>query len=84
MTLPFHIAVAAQEGDLDTIRAYFEDDSDGARDVDGFCEDNISSALTPLMHCAQGDDDELNLGNVAVARYLLSRGALINKKEIAD
>ena len=84
MTLPFHIAVAAQEGDLDTIRAYFEDDSDGARDVDGFCEGNISSALTPLMHCAQGDDDELNLGNVAVARYLLSRGALINKKEIAD
>ena len=80
--LPHYIHVAANEGDLDTIRAYFEDDSDGARDVDGFCEDNISSALTPLMHCAQGDDDELNLGNVAVARYLLSRGASIDEKTL--
>ena len=82
--LPEHIGVAARQGDLETIRAYFDDDSDGARDVDDLCEDNISSALTTLMHCARGNDDELTLGNVEVARYLLSRGALINKKTIAE
>ena len=78
--IPAEIGAAAREGDLDTIRAYFDDDSDGVRDVDAFCEDDISSALTPLMQCAQGDDDELNLGNVEVARYLLSRGASVDEK----
>ncbi|CAH0369353.1 unnamed protein product [Pelagomonas calceolata] len=76
MTLPEHISVAATEGDLETIRVYFEDESDGARDVDGLCEDVVG--MTPLMRCAggtSGEDGGLTLGNVEVARYLLSRGA---------
>ena len=32
--LPERIGEAAKEGDLETIRAYFEDDSDGERDMD--------------------------------------------------
>ena len=78
MSLPEQISVAACEGDLETIRAYFEDDSDGARDVNGLCEDVVG--MTPLMRCAGGDSGEdggLTLGNVEVARYLLSRGASI-------
>ena len=79
--IPHDIVVAAREGDLDTIRAYFEDDSDGARDVNDGCEDTVD---TLLMRCAAGDGDGLNLGHVEVARYLLSRGALINKKTLAE
>ncbi len=74
---PLEIVAAAREGDLDTIRAYFEDDSDGARDVNDVCEDTVD---TLLMHCAGGDHDRLTLGNVEVARYLLSRGASIDEK----
>ena len=74
---PLEIVAAAREGDLDTIRAYFEDDSDGARDVNDGCEDTVD---TLLMRCAAGDGDELNLGHVEVARYLLSRGASIDEK----
>ena len=74
---PLEIVAAAREGDLDTIRAYFEDDSDGARDVNDGCEDTVD---TLLMCCAVGNDDELNLGNVEVARYLLSRGASVDEK----
>ena len=70
--IPAEIGAAAREGDLDTIRAYFDDDSDGVRDVNDVCEDTVD---TLLMCCAVGNDDELNLGNVEVARYLLSRGA---------
>ena len=75
--IPAEIGAAAREGDLDTIRAYFDDDSDGVRDVNDVCEDTVD---TLLMCCAVGNDDELNLGNVEVARYLLSRGASIDKK----
>ena len=50
MTLPEHIAVAAQEGDLETVKAYFEDDTDGARDVDDIYEDD----LTALLMCTGG------------------------------
>ena len=79
MTLPEHIWFAAREGDLDTIRAYFEDDSDGARDVDDVFE-NINN-LTPLIQCARGNDlRHLTLEHVEVARYLLSRGASIDEK----
>ena len=35
--LPERIGEAAKEGDLETIRAYFEDDSNGERDVDDVC-----------------------------------------------
>ena len=51
MTLPEHIAAAARDGDLETIRDYFEDDSDGARDVDEtWTDDN----LTALLLCSGG------------------------------
>ena len=75
--IPAEIGAAAREGDLDTIRAYFDDDSDGVRDVNDVCEDTVD---TLLMCCAVGNDDELNLGNVEVARYLLSRGASVDEK----
>ena len=77
--IPAEIVAAAREGDLDTIRAYFEDDSDGVRDVNDGCEGTVD---TLLMCCAVGDedDDELTLGHVEVARYLLSRGASIDEK----
>ena len=77
--IPENVGDAARDGDLETVRAYFEDDSDGARDVDGICEG--ISAVTPLMRCARGND-QLTLGNVEVARYLLSRGASIDKKTL--
>ena len=75
--LPTHISMAASRGDLDTIRAYFEDDSDGARDVDGVG----IHGWTPLMSCAAGHDDRVTLRNVEVAQYLLSRGASIDKTD---
>ena len=59
------MGVAAVEGDLETIRAYFDDDSDGARDVNDLCED---FGMTPD---AAGGEMVLTLGNVEVARYLL-------------
>ena len=75
LPLPEYIRDAAYEGDLFTIRAYFENDNDGERDVD-------SGIDTPLMWSAQGGEgDRLTLEHVEVARYLLSRGASIN---IAD
>ena len=77
--IPENVGDAARDGDLETVRAYFEDDSDGARDVDDICEG--ISAVTPLMRCARGND-QLTLGNVEVARYLLSRGASIDKKTL--
>ena len=81
--LPERIGEAAKEGDLETIRAYFEDDSNGERDVDDVCESENSimfrTLMTPLMWCAGGDGDRVTLGNVEVARYLLSRGASIEK-----
>ena len=80
MTLPFHIAVAAQEGDLDTIRAYFEDDSDGARDVDDICEEETLETVTLLMLAAGGSHQGLSERSVEVARYLLSRGASVDKR----
>ena len=79
MVLPDDIALALSEGDLDTVEAYFEDDSDGARDVDICAEGH---PFTPLMQCARGNDDELTLGNVEVARYLLSRGASVDKRTL--
>ena len=79
MTLPEHIGVAAKQGDLETIRAYFDDDSDGVRDVDDVCL--VSPGSTPLMACARGDADRITLRNVEVARYLLSRGASVDKKK---
>jgi hypothetical protein len=79
--LPAHIGVAANEGDLDTIRAYFEDDSipATARDVD-----DVGNHLgwTPLMMAAEAQNtDRMSLEHVEVARYLLSRGASIDKKD---
>ena len=87
---PAHIGLAASRGDLDTIRAYFEDE--GARDVDYFCEGTEGIGMTPLMLCAGGespasledpdlDEDELTLRHVELARYLLSRGASIDKEK---
>ena len=73
MSLPEHISVAATVGDLETIRAYFEDDS--ARDVN---ESDGIIGMTPLMRCAggiSGEEGGLTPGHVEVARYLLSRGA---------
>ena len=77
--LPAHVGVAACEGDLDTIRAYFEDDtiSDDARDVD----DVAIHGWTPLMSCVAGHNDRVTLRNVEVAHYLLSRGASIDKTD---
>ena len=72
--IPNAIIAAASDGNLHTISAYFEDDSDGARDVD----DVGLHGWTPLMSCAAGDEDHLSLGNVEVARYLLERGASVD------
>ena len=72
--LPLEIVQAASRGDLETIRAYFEDDSDGARHVD---DHRHHPGLTPLILCAGGNSDDLTLAHVNVARYLLSRGASI-------
>ena len=71
--IPGHIGDAASRGDLATIRAYFEDDSDGARDVD----DGVPpSGSTLLMKCAWGDVRGRTIrGHVEAARYLLSLGA---------
>jgi len=81
--LPERIGEAAKEGDLETIRAYFEDDSNGERDVDDVCESENSimwrTLMTPLMWCAAGDGDRVTRRNVEVARYLLSRGASIDE-----
>ena len=81
--LPERIGEAAKEGDLETIRAYFEDDSNGERDVDDVCESENSimwrTLMTPLMWCAAGDGDRVTPRNVEVARYLLSRGASIDE-----
>ena len=88
MTLPEHIAVAAQEGDLETVKAYFEDDTDGARDVDDIYHitygvvftDVTGDDLTALLMCSGGRMTHLTLRNVEMARYLLSRGASVDKR----
>ena len=81
--LPERIGEAAKEGDLETIRAYFEDDSNGERDVDDVCESENSimwrTLMTPLMWCAAGDGDRVTRRNVEVAGYLLTRGASIDE-----
>ena len=74
--LPERIGEAAKEGDLETIRAYFEDDSNGERDVDDVCD---HLGRTPLMMAA--DAYRMSLEHVEVARYLLSRGASIDKTD---
>ena len=71
--IPGHIADAASRGDLETIRAYFEDDSDGARDVDDICEEETLETVTLLMLAAGGSHQGLSERSVEVARYLLSR-----------
>ena len=79
--LPHYIHVAANGGDLDTIRAYFEDDtlSDGARDVD---DNGNQYGYTPLMMAAEAQQtDRMSLEHVEVARYLLSRGASIDRTD---
>jgi len=78
--IPGHIADAASRGDLETIRAYFEDDSDGARDVDDICEEETLETVTLLMLSAGGSRQGLSERSVEVARYLLSRGASVNKR----
>ena len=78
--IPGHIADAASRGDLETIRAYFEDDSDGARDVDDICEEETIETVTLLMLAAGGSHQGLSERSVEVARYLLSRGASVDKR----
>ena len=78
--VPGHIADAASRGDLETIRAYFEDDSDGARDVDDICEEETLETVTLLMLAAGGNRQGLSERSVEVARYLLSRGASVDKR----
>ena len=78
--IPGHIADAASRGDLETIRAYFEDDSDGARDVDDICEEETLETVTLLMLAAGGSHQGLSERSVEVARYLLSRGASVDKR----
>ena len=44
--IPEHLFAAAARGDLETIRAYFEDDSDGvARNVDDSLGDDNDETL---------------------------------------
>ena len=77
--IPEHLFAAAARGDLETIRAYFEDDSDGvARNVDDSLGDDNDETL--LLNCAGGDIDidRMTLAHVNLARYLLSRGASID------
>ena len=78
--IPGHIADAASRGDLGTIRAYLEDDSDGARDVDDICEEETLETVTLLMLAAGGSRQGLSERSVEVARYLLSRGASVDKR----
>ena len=78
--IPGHIADAASRGDIETIRAYFEDDSDGARDVDDICEEETLETVTLLMLAAGGSHQGLSERSVEVARYLLSRGASVDKR----
>ena len=78
--IPGHIADAASRGELETIKAYFEDDSDGARDVDDICEEETIETVTLLMLAAGGSHQGLSERSVEVARYLLSRGASVDKR----
>ena len=78
--IPENVADAARDGDLETVRAYFEDDSDGARDVDDICENSNTNFTLLMMCCARGNVDLLTLRDVEVARYLVSLGASIDKK----
>ena len=77
--IPENVADAARDGDLETVRAYFED-SDGARDVDDICENSNTNFTLLMMCCARGNVDLLTLRDVEVARYLVSLGASIDKK----
>ena len=80
--IPEHLFAAAARGDLETIRAYFEDDSDGvARNVDdSLGDEGDDNDETLLLNCAGGDinHDRMTLAHVNLARYLLSRGASID------
>ena len=78
--IPGHIADAASRGDLETIRTYFGDDGDGARDVDDICEEETLETVTLLMLAAGGSHQGLSERSVEVARYLLSRGASVDKR----
>ena len=62
--IPEHIIGAAGRGEIETIRAYFDDDREGARNVnDTFGElSENDSCMTLLLMCADGgDSDHLTL-----------------------
>ena len=65
--IPEHIGDAASRGDHDTIRAYFEDDSDGARDVKSLIAD-VRRAGSWKSYCRLPHKQVLRL------RSLLVRG----------
>ena len=83
--IPEHIIGAAGRGEIETIRAYFDDDREGARNVnDTFGElSENDSCMTLLLMCADGgDSDHLTLAHVNLARYLLSRGASTDVRNV--
>ena len=65
--IPEHIIGAAGRGEIETIRAYFDDDREGARNVNdtsGELSEN-DSCMTLLLMCADGgDSDHLTLAHV--------------------
>ena len=79
--LPAEIAHAAREGDLETVRNWLDDDSDGARDVNDVDRDPAdpdADGWTLLQSTSGASDGTITSQHVELARYLLSRGASVD------
>ena len=79
--LPVDVIEAAREGNLETVRNWLDDDSDGARDVndiDDDPDDPDADGWTLLQNTSAGNDATITSEHVELARYLLSRGASVD------
>ena len=71
--LPAEIAHAAREGDLETVRNWLDDDSDGARDVNDVDRDPAdpdADGWTLLQNTSAGNDATITSEHVELAQCM--------------
>ena len=71
-------AAAADQGDVDMVKDYLEGDFEGPLATPHGVDDKTHDGWTLLLCASGGDDTGVTAGHVAVARYLISRGADVN------
>ena len=71
-------AAAADQGDVDMVKDYLEGDFEGPLATPHGVDDKTHDGWTLLLCASGGDGTVVTAGHVAVARYLISRGADVN------